>query len=52
MSDNMETKVFVFALWVWCWIMPLSVIIYCYGKITSEVMGHEARLREQVSFYY
>ncbi len=38
---------FVFILWIWCWIMPLSVIIFSYGKITTQVMTHEAKLKEQ-----
>ncbi len=32
--------------------MPLSVIILSYGKITSQVMTHEAKLKEQVRFLY
>lgn len=48
MADNLETKIFVFLLWIWCWIMPLGVIIFSYGKITTQVMTHEARLKEQV----
>ncbi len=47
MTDNLETKMFVFILWIWCWIMPLGVIIFSYGKITTQVMTHEARLKEQ-----
>ena len=47
MTDNMETKMFVFVLWIWCWIMPLGVIVFSYGKITTQVMTHEARLKEQ-----
>ncbi|KZS12137.1 UV wavelength opsin [Daphnia magna] len=47
MADNLETKIFVFLLWIWCWIMPLGVIIFSYGKITTQVMTHEARLKEQ-----
>lgn len=39
---------FVFVLWVWCWVFPLIVIVFCYGKITTEVMSHEAKLRDQV----
>lgn len=49
MTDNLETKMFVFILWVWCWVFPLIVIVFCYGKITAEVMSHEAKLKEQVS---
>jgi r-opsin len=49
MSDTMETKLFVFALWVWCWIFPLAVIIFCYGQITSKVMNHEKELKAQAA---
>lgn len=48
MTDTMETKMFVFILWIWCWIIPLSVIIISYSKITTQVMTHEAKLKEQV----
>jgi r-opsin len=49
MSDTMETKLFVFVLWVWCWIFPLTAIIFCYGQITSKVMHHEKELKAQAA---
>jgi r-opsin len=47
MSDNLETKMWVFGIWVYCYIFPLIVIIFCYSQITSAVMNHEKNLREQ-----
>lgn len=48
MTDTMSIKFFVFALWIWCYVIPLSIIIYSYGKITGHVFNHEKQLREQV----
>lgn len=49
-GDTMSIKLFVFVLWVWCYVIPLSIIIYCYGKITRHVFHHEAQLRDQVRY--
>ena len=52
MGDTTSIKLFVFVLWVWCYVIPLSVIIYSYSKITRHVFQHEAKLKEQVGYIF
>lgn len=49
LSHTDETKAFVGIMFVICYVMPMSLIIYFYSQIVSHVFNHEKALREQVN---
>lgn len=49
LSDDLRNKYFVATLFVFSYIIPVSLIIYFYTRIVGHVIAHERSLREQVS---
>ena len=47
MSDDANTKLFVGAIFVYSYIIPLSLILFYYSKIVKHVHEHEQQLRAQ-----
>jgi len=49
MTDNNSTRLFVFCIWFWDYLIPVSIILFCYSKITSQVWNHEMELKAQAA---
>jgi r-opsin len=49
MTEDNSTRLFTFVLWFWDYFVPLTVIVFCYSKITSQVMNHEKELKAQAA---
>lgn len=49
LTSNDETKAFVGTMFVICYVIPMSFIIYFYSQIVCHVFNHEKALREQVT---
>nr|QRI42697.1 ultraviolet sensitive opsin 1 [Agrilus planipennis] len=42
-----ENKLFVMTIFIFSYVLPMSLIIYFYSQIVSHVVNHEKTLREQ-----
>jgi len=49
MTQTQSNKIFTFILWFWDYFIPVSIIIFCYSKITSQVWNHEKELKAQAA---
>ncbi|KAJ8679213.1 hypothetical protein QAD02_015000 [Eretmocerus hayati] len=49
LTDDEDTRVFVVAIFIWSYCLPMGLIIYFYSQLIKSVRGHEKMLREQVS---
>jgi len=47
MSEDQSTRAFVGAIFVYSYIIPLSILLYFYSKIVGTVSQHEQTLRSQ-----
>ncbi|KAL0270437.1 UNVERIFIED_CONTAM: hypothetical protein PYX00_007847 [Menopon gallinae] len=47
LSDDIVNKYFVATLFVFSYVLPVSLIIYFYSRIVGHVVAHERTLREQ-----
>ncbi|XP_026808077.1 opsin, ultraviolet-sensitive-like [Rhopalosiphum maidis] len=47
LTPTEETKAFVATMFVICYVIPMSFIIYFYSQIVCHVFNHEKALREQ-----
>lgn len=52
LSDRIENKSFVGTLFVFSYVLPMSLIVFFYSQIVSHVFAHEKALREQVIFCF
>jgi hypothetical protein len=48
LTETFEIKAFVAVIFVYAWVIPVSLTILFYSKIVSHVSEHEKLLREQV----
>lgn len=48
LSPTDETRAFVGIMFVICYVLPMSSVIYFYSQIVTHVFNHEKALREQV----
>ncbi|KAK2577555.1 hypothetical protein KPH14_000788 [Odynerus spinipes] len=47
LTDNSDTKVFVGSIFVWSYVLPLSLIVYFYSQLIRSIRQHEKMLRDQ-----
>lgn len=47
-ADTFDSKMFVAVLFVFSYVIPMSLIIYFYSNIVGHVFQHEKALRDQV----
>lgn len=47
MSDDASTKLFVGCIFFTSYIIPLSVLVYCYSSVIKHVRDHEQTLKNQ-----
>ena len=47
MSDDPTTKMFVACIFVYSYVIPLSLLVFYYSKIVKHVHEHEQQLRAQ-----
>nr|ALH22343.1 UV-sensitive opsin [Ellychnia sp. GJM-2015]APY20601.1 ultraviolet sensitive opsin [Ellychnia sp. CRS-2017] len=47
LTDTFDNNMFVAALFICSYVIPMGLIIYFYSQIVKEVMHHEKALREQ-----
>jgi len=50
LSPTDETRAFVGIMFVICYVIPMSLVIFFYSQIVSHVFNHEKALREQVNY--
>lgn len=48
LTDTDHIRVFVAVMFVVCYCIPMSAIIYFYSQIVSHVVAHEKALKAQV----
>ncbi|XP_068618265.1 opsin-3 [Battus philenor] len=46
-TDDQDTKVFVACIFVWSYVIPMTLICYFYSQLFSAVRLHERMLQEQ-----
>lgn len=49
LTEDEDTKVFVAAIFIWSYCIPLFLIILFYSRLLGSVKKHEKMLKEQVS---
>jgi len=49
LTKTPENQSFVVTIFIFSYMLPMSLIIYFYSQIVSHVVNHEKTLREQVS---
>lgn len=47
-----ETRAFIGIMFVICYVIPVSLVIFFYSQIVSHVFNHEKALREQVVYIF
>ncbi|XP_046736196.1 opsin, blue-sensitive [Diprion similis] len=47
LTEDQDTKVFVAAIFVWSYAIPISLIVYFYSQLIGSVRRHEKMLRDQ-----
>ncbi|XP_059469982.1 opsin, ultraviolet-sensitive-like [Neocloeon triangulifer] len=47
LTDTFENKLFVFFIFIFAYVIPMSLIIFFYSQIVSQVFNHEKALRAQ-----
>lgn len=47
LSDDPDTKVFVMAIFIWAYVIPLTFIVYFYSQLIKSIRSHEKMLRDQ-----
>ncbi|XP_012257660.1 opsin, blue-sensitive [Athalia rosae] len=47
LSEDQDTKVFVGAIFIWSYAIPITLIVYFYSQLIGSVRRHEKMLRDQ-----